>query len=82
MKIMSYKHLIVIDPAVQTAEVENFNRLATRAPQQSTYHLPAMMGLESLKRESVEQAAGIIIFGSAASVNDDHSWQRPLEIEV
>ncbi len=72
-------HILVIDPAMNVAEVECFNRMALRSALPLTYHLPAMRGLQSLKAEPMEAARGIVILGSASSVHDRHPWQVELE---
>ena len=74
------KHIVVIDPAMRIAEVECLNRLALKSPLPLTYHLPAMFGLQSLEAErEAASIAGIVILGSASSVNDRHQWQGELE---
>lgn len=71
------KHLMVIDPAVVRPAIESFNRIVSVAPYPVTYHLPALYGTASLDiyDSSVE---GIIILGSAVSVNDDNKWQQDI----
>ena len=71
-------HIIVIDPGVHTPEVDTFNLIADMSPLPCHYHLPALIGLDSLP-ESFAQVRGIIILGSASSVHDHLPWQRPLE---
>ena len=76
------KTIAVIDPAAGTPELDAFNALAQRSsalPVALTYHLPALFGLDSLAQlEARAQLAGVIVFGSAASVHDDAPWQREL----
>jgi len=69
------KHLMVIDPAVVKPAIESFNRIATIAPYPVTYHLPALYGTNSLDMYNNE-VRGIIVMGSAASVNDANDWQK------
>lgn len=71
------KHVMVIDPAVRTPELDCFNRIALGSPLPATYHLPALHGMDSVKRRE-GGIAGIVILGSASSVCDDRPWQRQL----
>ncbi len=72
-------HVAVIDPARKTAEVECLNRMALAAPLPLTYHLPAMYGMQSRAAEDRAQVRGVVILGSASSVNDREPWQVALE---
>ena len=76
------KTIAVIDPAAGAPELDAYNALAQRSsalPVAFTYHLPALFGLDSLAQlEARAQLAGVIVFGSAASVHDDAPWQREL----
>lgn len=74
---MRSRHLMVIDPAMHTPELDCFNRMASASPLPLTYHLPAMHGMASIQRDEAN-AAGIVVLGSASSVNDDLPWQRDL----
>ena len=69
------KHLMVIDPAVVEPAIESYNRIATVAPFPVTYHLPALYGTSSLGIYN-DNVRGIIVLGSAASVNESHKWQQ------
>ena len=69
------KHLMVIDPAVVKPAIESFNRIASVAPYPVTYHLPALYGSKSLRMYN-SNVRGIIVLGSAASVNDNNKWQQ------
>ena len=71
------KHLMVIDPAIVKPAIESFNRIASVAPYPVTYHLPALYGTNSLNMFK-KNVRGIIVMGSAASVNDDNKWQRDI----
>lgn len=68
---------MVIDPAMTTPELDCFNRMAAAAELPLTYHLPAMFGMGSIQRDE-EQLAGIVVLGSASSVNDKLPWQAEL----
>lgn len=74
----SHPHILVIDPAVKNAETDCLNNLTKLSPIPVTYHLPALQGLDSLKTEA-GGIQGIVIFGSASSVNARLPWQTPLE---
>ena len=71
------KHLMVIDPAVLKPAIESYNRIASVAPYPVTYHLPALFGTNSLNMFN-KNVRGIIVLGSAASVNDDNKWQQDI----
>ena len=71
--------LMVIDPAVVTPSLESFNRIVKVAPFSVTYHLPALYGTKSMHNEFNENTLGIIILGSATSVNDKNKWQDEIE---
>ena len=78
----NFKHIVIIDPATNTAELESFNRLALEQDNfRFSYHLPGLMGMDSLNnlKDSID---GIIIFGSAVSVHDQNEWQQNLNIYV
>ena len=72
---MLNKSLMVIDPAIVKPAIESFNRIASIAPYPVTYHLPALYGTDSLGMYN-NNIRGIIVLGSAASVNDDNKWQQ------
>ena len=72
-------HIIVVDPGLKIAEVECFNQLALMAALPCTYHMPAMHGMQSLQAEDLTCAKGLVILGSASSVNDRSDWQITLE---
>jgi hypothetical protein len=67
----------VIDPAMHTPELDCFNRMATSAPAPLTYHLPALHGMASIRRAEAN-ATGVVVLGSASSVNDRLPWQLEL----
>jgi len=71
-------HLVVVDPGTIKPELQSLNRLIRRSSLPITYHLPGLFGLNSLNDES-ESIAGIIVFGSASSVNERTDWQKALE---
>jgi GMP synthase (glutamine-hydrolysing) len=72
---MTTNHLIIIDPAVVKPAIESFNRIASIAPYPVTYHLPALYGTTSLGIYN-SNVRGIIVMGSAASVNDNKDWEN------
>jgi GMP synthase (glutamine-hydrolysing) len=74
---MRSRHILVIDPAMHTPELDCFNRMAASAPVPLTYHLPALHGMGSVKRDE-GNAVGIVVLGSASSVNDRLPWQAEL----
>ena len=76
---MSNHSLLVIDPAIANPSIESFNRISKIAPISATYHLPALFGTYSLLEEYNKNTEGIIIFGSAASVNEKNKWQNDIE---
>ena len=69
-------HLMVIDPGVLTPSIESFNRISKVTPLNVSYHLPALFGPKSLQKATKDNnISGIIILGSASSVNDSTNWQ-------
>ncbi len=73
--MITEKHLMIIDPAVVKPAIESFNRIASIAPYPITYHLPALYGTTSLGIYN-SNVRGIIVMGSAASVNDNKDWEN------
>mgnify|MGYP001247884514 FL=1 len=67
--------LMIIDPAVVTPSIESFNRISTVAPFNVTYHLPALYGTETILKTYNKNTLGVIVLGSATSVNDKNIWQ-------
>ncbi len=79
----SRRHILVIDPGTRRPELQSLNRLTKVSDLPVTYHLPGLFGLRSLESEtSTDSIAGIICFGSAASINDRSEWQKELEAWV
>ena len=74
---MTTNHLMIIDPAVGKPAIESFNRIASIAPYPVTYHLPALYGTTSLRMYN-NNVRGVIVMGSAASVNNDNKWQQDI----
>ena len=79
MNVEQVDQILVIDPAMRTAETECYNRIALTSPFKTTYHLPAMFGLQSLHAMNLRSVRGIVILGSASSVHDRLPWQQPFE---
>tara|TARA_A100001035_G_scaffold239503_2_gene204571 strand:+ start:3258 stop:3914 length:657 start_codon:yes stop_codon:yes gene_type:complete len=76
---MARGNLMVIDPAVVNPSLESFNRIVKVAPFSVTYHLPALYGTKNLFKEFNKDTLGIIILGSATSVNDKNKWQDEIK---
>lgn len=76
---MNNHSLLIIDPAIVNPSIESFNRISKIAPISVTYHLPALFGTYSLLKEYNRNTKGIIILGSAISVNDENKWQCEIE---
>ena len=76
---MNVEQILVIDPAMRIAETECYNRITLVSPLKTTYHLPAMYGLQSLQAIDMRSVRGIIVLGSASSVHDRLPWQQPFE---
>ena len=70
---------MIIDPAVVTPSIESFNRISTVAPYNVTYHLPALYGTETILNTYDKNILGVIVLGSATSVNDKNKWQNEIE---
>lgn len=88
------REILVVDPAAHTPETDCFNHIARLSPVRTSYHLPGICGLGTLRNVSARhraghvQIAGILILGSATSVHDRFPWQaglvdwiRPLIVE-
>ncbi len=75
---MAAAHLAIIDPAVRIPELDCFNQLILRTPIKTSYHLPALFGIDTLVALQ-ESITAFIIFGSSSSVNDRFPWQSQLE---
>jgi len=75
---MNSKSLMVIDPSLETPELESFNEIALHSPIKTTYHLPAIHSSKSMN-EKFNNVNGIILMGSAASVHDSYKWIIDLE---
>lgn len=72
------RHIAVLDPAVKTAELDCFNNIAKMSPLAMTYHLPALMGMDSVYLDE-NNIVGIMILGSGSSVFfDELPWQKPM----
>ncbi|MBA2320476.1 MAG: gamma-glutamyl-gamma-aminobutyrate hydrolase family protein [Deltaproteobacteria bacterium] len=71
------RHIAVIDPGVRVPELDCFNRMSRRSRLPTTYHLPALFGMDSLLRAE-DGLAGVVVLGSGASVNDALPWQDAL----
>ena len=76
---MPIGHLMVIDPAVVSPSIDSFNRISKISHLPLTYHLPALFGFSNFLDNNLDNVRGIIIFGSATSVNKNSSWQKSLE---
>ncbi len=74
---MSNLSLMIIDPSVTHPEVASFNKIVSNCPFPCSYHLPVMSDTSSLSN-SFSNTCGIIILGSAASVNEKSDWQLKL----
>ena len=63
---------------MKTPEIDCYNHIGNRSGCRTTYHLPALHGLDSLRRFDDSPIDGIVILSSGASVYDNLPWQRPL----
>ena len=74
-KAVRPQHIAIIDPAVRTPELDCLNAMAQWSPLPLSYHLPAMFGMRTLESFTDSSLKGIVVLGSAASVNDGDDWQ-------
>ena len=74
---MTSPSIMVIDPSLSHPEVSSFNQIADLSTISFNYHLPVMSDKSSMIN-TLENACGIIILGSAASVHDNDDWQKKL----
>lgn len=70
-------HIAVVDPASRVPELDAFNRLQCQHEVTLSYHLPCLVGMESLQQLPLPIDA-VIILGSGASVYDQLPWQNKL----
>ena len=70
---MNSQSLMVIDPALEIPEIESYNSIAVRSPVNTSYHLPAIHSSKTMENQ-IENACGVILMGSAASVHDSLDW--------
>ena len=78
---MHSKHLMIIDPSLDTPELESYNSLASKSPFRTSYHLPAIHNPRSMGNK-IEKASGLILMGSAASVHDSFQWMKTIEVII
>lgn len=80
----SHHEILVVDPAAHTPETDCFNHIARLASSRTSYHLPGLCGLSTLRQanqrasQGAMKVAGIIVLGSATSVHDRLPWQTEL----
>ncbi|MBP6219423.1 MAG: hypothetical protein KA436_12640 [Oligoflexales bacterium] len=76
---LTRSEIFVIDPAVETPALEALHLIHDLAPFPVSYHLPAIVGFESIeKRSKSVNIRGIIILGSLSNVGDKLPWQDQL----
>jgi GMP synthase (glutamine-hydrolysing) len=65
-----------IDPGIEAPELDIFNFWSARSPLRLSYHQPGIAGFNSFEQIDPlrEPIAGIVVMGSAASVNDPFAW--------
>ncbi len=74
---MQKEHIAILDPAVNTPEIADFNQMVFDSQLPLTYHLPALQGVGSLGGDT-SGLRGVIILGSASSVLEASLWQSVL----
>jgi GMP synthase (glutamine-hydrolysing) len=69
-----------VDPGIESPELDILNYWAARSPLRLSYHQPGIAGFNSIEQISAsrEPIAGIVVMGSAASVNDTYPWINQL----
>ena len=75
---MKSGNLMIIDPSLEVPEIESYNEISLCSQLRTTYHLPAIHSPKTMARYFTD-IKGIILMGSAASVNDSYSWMSSLE---
>ncbi len=70
--------LVVIDPSIERPEREGTRHAASDWPGAVRVLRPALDPHGRLVPEMLDDAAGVIVLGSAASVHDDRCWLREL----
>jgi GMP synthase-like glutamine amidotransferase len=69
--------IAVIDPYIKGPAVNCFNSLVELLGVPASYHMPSMMGMESILNGSFK-ASAYIVLGSASHVHENLPWQKPL----
>lgn len=73
--------VLVVDPALGRPELDCFNLISRLSPLPISYHLPAILGLESAYiAEQNCVVKGVVLLGSIANVEQMYAWQRPLTV--
>jgi len=67
--------IAVIDNASDTPAIQCFNRLVERTGRVFTYHIPAVQGIESLRRLKRPPEA-IFLFGSYSNIHERQAWHK------
>ena len=70
--------ILVIDPAVRIPEVQGFCKIVRATRERCEYHLPGICDMRSLEACHLDEAKGIVLFGSGTSVHETDGWQKPL----
>jgi len=78
---MYTKNLMIIDPSLEIPELESYNKLASKSPIQTSYHLPAIHNSKSMENQ-IRNVSGVILMGSAASVHDNFDWMKNVTIVI
>ena len=79
-----HREILVVDPAGHTPETDCYNHISRLSSLRTSYHLPGLCGLATLKQADFRQQsgairiAGILVLGSATSVHDRLPWQTDL----
>ncbi len=79
-----HHEILVVDPAGHTPETDCFNNISRLSALRTSYHLPGLCGLSTLRHADLRQKSGklrisgIIVLGSATSVHDRLPWQTDL----
>ena len=71
------KQIAIIDPFVKSPALHCFNQLVNNSGLRATYHLPSLLGINSLMNEENSTLAYIVL-GSASHVHENLPWHRPL----
>jgi GMP synthase-like glutamine amidotransferase len=71
------KNIAFVDPYLRSPSIHCFNEIIDQFKLSMSYHMPAVMGLESLSH-SQDRTDAYFVVGSASNITDPLDWHQPL----